>query len=121
MAPRCVLTLVLSILGVVPVAAQGGSGSGPQAGISRTQNADDLKVISMEDFRPGDTLRYTTDGSVPDRTSRFVLPGANNVPVSRTTLFKARLYRPGFMPSGVQSHTVFVRDSLQPARAALRK
>jgi hypothetical protein len=69
-------------------------------------------VATVEDFHPGDTLRYTTDGSIPDRTSRFVLFGANQVMVTRTTTFNARLYRPGFSPSSVQSQTVYVRDSV---------
>ncbi len=78
-------------------------------------------LAAVEDFRPGDTLRYTTDGSTPDRTSRFVLLGANEIHVTRTTTFKARLYRPGFLPSEVQSHTVYVRDSAGTAQAVLRK
>jgi hypothetical protein len=79
---------------------------------------DSLAVVA--DFSPGDTLRYTTDGSIPDRTSRFVVFGSNKVLVTVTTTFTARLYRPGFLPSEVQSYTVYVRDSMQPAQAALR-
>lgn len=75
----------------------------------------------VEGFRPGDTLRYTTDGSTPDRTSRFVLCGANQIVVTRTTTFRARLYRPGFLPGEVQSRTVYVRDSAGTTRAALTK
>ncbi len=74
---------------------------------------------TADDFRPGDTLRYTTDGSVPDRTSHYVVYGASEVFVARTTTFKAILYRPGFLPSEVQSQTVFVRDSMETARAGL--
>jgi len=76
---------------------------------------------TMEDFRPGDTLRYTTDGSVPDRTSRFVVFGANIVQVTTTTTFKARLYRPGFLPSEVQTQTVYVREAGGANQATLRK
>lgn len=76
---------------------------------------------TVDDFRPGDTLRYTTDGSTPDRTSHFVLFGANEVFVEKTTTFKARLYRPGFLPSEVQSQTVYVRDSAEAARAGLTR
>jgi hypothetical protein len=63
---------------------------------------------TIENLLPGDTLRYTTDGSTPDRTSRFVVNGNNSIAVSRTTTIKARLYRPGYRPSDVQSHVVYV-------------
>jgi hypothetical protein len=68
-------------------------------------------LIVNEDFRPGDTLRYTTDGTLPTRSSAFVLFGANRIPVTRTTTFLARLYRPGFPPTAVQSRTVVARDT----------
>ena len=84
----------------------------------KAQGRDSLS--NVEDFRPGDTLRYTTDGSSPDRTSRYVLAGANDILVVRTTIINARLYRPGFLPSEVQSRTVYVRGSGPPARAALK-
>jgi hypothetical protein len=78
-------------------------------------------IATVADFRPGDTLRYTTDESIPDRTSRFVVFGANRIHVTKTTTFKARLYRRGFIPSDVQVHTVYVRDSLETARAVLKR
>lgn len=64
----------------------------------------------VDDFRPGDTLRYTIDGSIPDRSSPFVVYGRNQVFVAQTTIFRARLYRPGYLPSEVQQDTVYVRD-----------
>jgi hypothetical protein len=69
-------------------------------------------LVAVQDFRPGDTLRYTTDGSTPGRNSSFVVLGANQVHVTKTTTFNARLYRPGFLPSAVQSRTVYVSDSV---------
>ncbi len=91
------------------------------AGFARTAVAGGRDSLAgREDFRPGDTLRYTTDGSAPDRTSRFVIFGRNEVYVTRTTTFKARLYRPGYLPSEEQSCTVYVRDSTESA-SLLRK
>ncbi len=97
--------LLLIIVGFVPVGIAGGKDS----------------VANVEDFRPGDTLRFTTDGSIPNRMSRFVTFGANRVHVTRTTTFKAILYRPGFLPSGVQSSTVFVGERAPSARTAMRE
>jgi len=102
MAARIVFGLLVMMSGLVHMGNTGGKDT----------------LASVEDFRPGDTLRYTTDGSTPDRTSRFVLFGANEIFVTRTTTFKARLYRPGFLPSEVQSHTIYVRDSAETARVA---
>jgi hypothetical protein len=99
MPARIVLGILVLMSGVALTGTPGGKDS----------------TASMEDFRPGDTLRFTTDGSTPDRTSRFVLFGSNEVLVTRTTIFKARLYRPGYLPSEVQSCTVYVRDSTQSA------
>ncbi len=95
--------LLMIIVGFVPVGIAGGKDS----------------VATVEDFRPGDTLRYTTDGSIPNRMSRFVTFGANKVLVTRTTTFKAILFRPGFLPSGVQSSTVYVREPVPSARTAM--
>lgn len=100
MAARIVFGLLVMMSGLVHMGNTGGKDT----------------LASVEDFRPGDTLRYTTDGSTPDRTSRFVLYGANEIHITRTTTFKARLYRPGFLPSEVQSHTIYVRDSAETAR-----
>jgi hypothetical protein len=92
------------------------------SGLVGTGNAGGKDTLAaLADFRPGDTLRYTTDGSVPDRTSRFVLAGANEILVTETTIFKARLYRPGFLPSDVQSRTVYVGNPPLIGEAALRK
>jgi hypothetical protein len=79
------------------------------------------KTVVTGDFGPGDTLRYTVDGSIPDRTSRFVLFNANTIVVKKTTVLKARLYRAGYLPSTVQTRTVFVRDSLLPPTAQMMK
>jgi hypothetical protein len=65
-------------------------------------------LAGIDDFGPGDTLRYTIDGSTPDRSSPFVLYSSNALFVPWTTTIKARLYRPGFQPSLVQSRTVRV-------------
>ena len=78
-------------------------------------------LITVEDFHPGDTLRYTTDGSVPDRTSRYVIYGANRLPVTQTTTFNARLYRKGFPPSEVKSATVYVQEAVTPIVPLLKK
>ena len=102
MSVRIVFGLLVMMFGLLCTANAGGKDT----------------AAAVEDFRPGDTLRYTTDGSAPDRTSRFVLFGANEIFVTRTTTFKARLYRPGFLPSEVQSHTIYVRDSAKTTRVA---
>jgi hypothetical protein len=105
MSSTKVLGLLVMVTGLIHTGISGGKDS----------------LAAREDFRPGDTLRYTTDGSAPDRTSRFVLVGANEVVVTKTTTFKARLYRPGCIPSRVQSHTVYVRDSAKPGQLAAGK
>ena len=105
MSSTKVLGLLVMVTGLIHTGISGGKDS----------------LAAREDFRPGDTLRYTTDGSAPDRTSRFVLVGANEVVVTKTTTFKARLYRPGCIPSRVQSHTVYVRDSAKPGPLAAGK
>jgi hypothetical protein len=77
-------------------------------------------LVEFEDFRVGDTLRYTTDGSFPDRSSRYFIVGENKVHVTKTTTFRARLYRPGFLPSEVKTLTVYVRDSLTTSQVRWR-
>jgi hypothetical protein len=58
---------------------------------------------------PNDTIRYTTDGTIPDRSSPFVTYGSATVHVDTTTIFTARLYRLGYdLPSIVQRETVYV-------------
>lgn len=59
-------------------------------------------------LNPGDTLRYTVDGSTPDRNSPFVAYGNTSLVVVGTTTFTSRLYRPGYLPSTAQSATVVV-------------
>jgi len=78
-------------------------------------------LATVDDFRPGDTLRYTTDGSIPDRTSSFVTLGANKIFVTRTTTFRAVLYRPGCLPSGVRSCTVYVREPAISSQTVMKK
>ena len=63
-------------------------------------------LVVNEDFRVGETLRYTTDVSVPDRPSRFVV---------------ARLSRPGYLPSEVKTLTVYVADSLATSQVKWKR
>jgi hypothetical protein len=78
------------------------------AAIACLEAGNNKTLAGIDDFGPGDTLRYTLDGSTPDRTSPFVLYNSNALFVPWTTTIKARLYRPGFQPSLVQSRTVRV-------------
>jgi hypothetical protein len=54
---------------------------------------------------PGDTLRYTLDGSIPTAFSPAYL---GPLFLTRTTIIKARVYRVGTQPSEVYADTVFV-------------
>jgi hypothetical protein len=77
--------------------------------VSMSAYAGDMKVLPFtQDIRPGDTIRYTVDGSIPGRSSLLVTYANNSVFVAGTTTYKARLYRPGFSPSNVHERTVYV-------------
>ena len=61
------------------------------------------------------TIRYTTDGSKPSETHGTIYSGP--VPISNTTALRAIAYKPGWLPTNVDTQTyIFVdRVAVQPA------
>ncbi|HKQ36924.1 MAG TPA: lamin tail domain-containing protein, partial [Verrucomicrobiae bacterium] len=58
---------------------------------------------------PGATIRYTTNGSVPDLTNGFTY--TEPILVSGTTILRAAAYKFGFRPSDVDTETyIFLND-----------
>ena len=66
---------------------------------------DSFQIISLESDRPEDIIYFTSDGSWPDATSEVY---ADPIPISATTVIRARIQREGNLPGPVSSKTVFV-------------
>ncbi|MBI1879976.1 MAG: lamin tail domain-containing protein, partial [Chloroflexi bacterium] len=60
-------------------------------------------------------IRYTTDGSAPDESHGAVY--SEPLPVNRTTFIRAAAFKPGFLPSPVNTQTYIFLDNVlaQPA------
>jgi len=59
---------------------------------------------------PGATIHYTTDGSTPSDTHGDEHTGP--IPISTTTCLRAMAFRPGWMPSNVDTHTYIFLDQV---------
>jgi len=59
---------------------------------------------------PGATIRYTTDGTKPTEVSGLVYTGP--ITISTTTCLRVAAFRPGWMPSPVQTHTYIFPDQV---------
>lgn len=61
---------------------------------------------------PGATIRYTQDGSWPTTNSGSLYTGP--IPITNTTTVRAIAYKPGLVPSDVDTHTyLFVNDVIR--------
>jgi hypothetical protein len=56
----------------------------------------------------GGTVRYTLDGSEPDESSPVA---ASPLTINRTTVVRARIFRPGEIPGPIVTHTYFIDPS----------
>lgn len=64
-----------------------------------------LEVVLSTDL--GGDIRYTVDGSEPMSTSPiYIAP----IPVTETTIIRARIYNPGFIAGPIITHSFFVND-----------
>ncbi len=75
-------------------------------------------TLTMSCDTPGAIIRYTTNGSPPTETSGQVYDGP--IAIQATTFIQVAAFRPGWMPSAVQTHTYVLVDQvvLQPNRPA---
>jgi hypothetical protein len=63
----------------------------------------------------GAEVRYTTDGTKPTATTGT--PYTGPITVSKTTALRAAAFKPGLVPSGVETHTyIFVDDVVRQTR-----
>lgn len=77
MATRSVLTLVLIIFAVVPVAAQGGVGFGPQVGMYKAHDADGVRVMGGAALRLKLSEWLGVEGSINYREEEYFNGVAN--------------------------------------------
>ena len=72
--------------------------------------------VSVQPAAIGDTVRYTLDGSDPTATSpRYTSP----VEITQTSMFKARSFRPGALPSQITTKAFFVSRHDLPVLALI--
>jgi hypothetical protein len=64
---------------------------------------------------PGAEVRYTTDGSAPTPTTGTVLPAGSTVPVTATSVLRAAAFKPGWVPTNVDTHTYLFPATLSTA------
>ncbi|MDX9754564.1 MAG: CotH kinase family protein, partial [bacterium] len=63
--------------------------------------------VEMHTLDPEATIHYTMDGSEPIlRSPRYTQP----IPISKTTVLRARAFKTGFAPSPIVTHSIFHRD-----------
>jgi len=71
MVARSVLTLVLILFVAVPLAAQGGIGFGPQIGIYKAQDADDVRIMGGAALRLKFSEVLGVEGSINYREEKY--------------------------------------------------
>lgn len=65
-------------------------------------------IVSVQPAQNGDIIRYTLDGSDPTDTSTpYVVP----VSISQTSIFKAREFKAGTLPSQIVSEAFFINSN----------
>ena len=68
--------------------------------------------VGIANLEPGDTVRYTVDGSWVSDTSE-IFPGY--ISIDSTTVLRAQVYKNGFLPGNVSSNSYFINfDSELP-------
>jgi hypothetical protein len=74
--------------------------------------------FSLEITTPtaGATIRYTTDGTKPTVTTGTVYTGP--IAIDSTRVVRALAYRPGWLPTNVDTHTYLFLDQVQAQSAA---
>ena len=85
----------------------------PERQICRTP----LEVV-LQCPTPGAEIRYTTDGNLPATTSGHLYQ--HPLLLTNTTVIRTAAFVPGYLPSGVTTHTYLFPESVvrQPARPA---
>lgn len=73
-------------------------------------------MLEITSATPEAVIRYTTDGSWPDETTGTIYTGP--IMVDRTMAVKAMAYRPGFVPTNIDTHTYIIVDSVLTQTAA---
>ena len=61
--------------------------------------------ISIQNYQPGDTIRYTLDGAVPVDTSFMY---SEPIHIDSTTVLRARIFKQGFIPGKITTKTYFI-------------
>ncbi|MBN2174466.1 MAG: CotH kinase family protein [Bacteroidales bacterium] len=62
----------------------------------------DSVSIGISNIEPGDTFRYTLDGSIPGDTSLIF---AGNIILDTTAVVRARVFKSGYLPGDVSTNT----------------
>jgi len=75
-----------------------------------------MPLSAQAQLQSGDTLYYTTDGSLPSRASSYMTVNSGMLFLDSTTIFRAFLTRSGFADSPVIVDTVFVASGFHEIR-----
>lgn len=67
-------------------------------------------LVTISSATPGVTIRYTTNFSAPSLTNGFDYSGP--VPITGTTVLRARAFRDGFEPSDIDTQTYIFLDQV---------
>src|SRR6185436_12043349 len=59
--------------------------------------------VAITNATPDSIIRFTTDGSWPGETNGTIYTGP--IRVTNTTILRAAAFRPGFLPTDIDTHT----------------
>jgi len=68
-------------------------------------------MLALSCDTPGAVIRYTTDGSAPSESGGLIY--STPIPVAKTTCIRAMSFKPGWMSSGVHTHTYILVNQVQ--------
>ncbi|HXJ58308.1 MAG TPA: lamin tail domain-containing protein [Verrucomicrobiae bacterium] len=73
-------------------------------------------TVALTNATPGSTIRYTLDGSAPGPGMGMLYLGA--IPINKTTTLRASSFKPGYLPSDIDTHTyIFIEDVIHQTSA----
>ena len=97
------------------------NGSTGYPGVVKDTNFSDDRGMYSSPFQlvissdtPEATIRYTTDGSRPTVSNGAIYNPASPIDITTTTTVRAIAYKPGYLPTNVDTHTyIFLDDVVQ--------